>query len=84
MAKTEQSVAQQAGKRQRRSPIGTNDYFRQMRQQAVGQPRPFGSALTAVWSAAAENRRLLQQALHPDVVRSVHTNRQVGACAGTR
>lgn len=77
IAKTEQYVDKKDGKIKRRSPIGKNDYFRQMLQQAVDNQIPFRYALNDVWYASAENMRFIKQDLHKDFVMPVKTNRKL-------
>lgn len=77
IAKTEQYVDKKDSKLKRRSPLGKNEYFRQMLQQAVDNRIPFRYALNDVWYASAENMRFIKQDLHKDFVMPVKTNRKV-------
>ena len=77
IAKTEVYVDKTDGKPKRRSPIGKNEYYRQLLQQAVNNQIPFGTVLNDVWYASAENMRFIKLDLHKDFVMPVKTNRKV-------
>ena len=65
IAKTEHYLDPKDGKDKRRSPVGKNEYYRQMLTQAD------------VWFASAENMRFVKHGLHKEFVMPVKTNRKV-------
>ncbi|MEP7189003.1 MAG: transposase, partial [Roseiflexaceae bacterium] len=81
LAKTEHYIDKKDGKEKRRSPIGKNEYYRTMLQQAVTNHIPFRYVLNDVWFASAENMLFVKQTLHKDFVMPLKTNRKVALSA---
>ena len=77
VAKTEYYTDKKDGKQKRRSPVGKNEYYRQMLQQAVHNQIRFQYALNDVWFASAENMRWVKHTLHKEFVMPIKTNRKV-------
>ncbi len=77
IAKPEQYIEKQDGKPKRRSPIGKNEYYRRLIQQAVTNQIPFRYVLNDVWFAAAENMRFVKETLHTEFIMPIKTNRKV-------
>lgn len=77
IAKTETYTDKKTGKAKRRSPIGKNEYYRQMLQPAVDNQIPFSHVLNDVWYASAEHMRFIKLDLHKDFVMPLKTNRKV-------
>ncbi len=77
IAKTDYYIDKKDGKQKRRSPIGKNDYYRDMIQQAVINQIPFQYVLNDVWFASAENMRFIKQTLRKDFIMPLKTNRKV-------
>ena len=77
VAKTEYYTDKKDGKQKRRSPVGKNEYYRTMLQQAVVNPIPFKYVLNDVWFASAENMRFVKHTLQKDFVMPVKGNRKV-------
>jgi hypothetical protein len=61
IAKTETYIDKKDHKTKRRSPVGKNEYFRQMVQQAADNRIPFQYVLNDVWFASAENMMFIKQ-----------------------
>ncbi len=81
LAKTEHYIDKKDGKPKRRSPLGKNEYYRTMLQQAVTNHIPFRYVLNDVWFASAENMLFVKQTLHTDFVMPLKTNRKVALSA---
>jgi hypothetical protein len=77
IAKTEYYTDKKDGKQKRRSPVGKNEYYRTMLQQAVLNQIPFKYVLNDVWFASAENMRFVKRTLLKDFVMPVKGNRKV-------
>jgi len=77
IAKTEYYLDKKDGQQKRRSPIGKNEYYRTMLQQAVMNQIPFKYVLNDVWFASAENMQFVKQTLHKDFVMPLKANRKV-------
>lgn len=77
IAKTEHYIDKKDGKQKRRSPIGKNEYYRTMVQQAVTNQIPFTYVLNEVWFAAAENMRFIKQTVQKDFIMPLKANRKV-------
>ena len=77
IAKTEQYIDQKTGQEKRRSPVGKNEYYRQMVQQAVINQLRFRYVLNDVWFAAAENMMFVKRTLLKDFVMPIKSNRKV-------
>ena len=77
IAKTEAYLDPKDGKTKRRSPIGKNEYYRTLLQQAVDNQIPFRYVLNDVWYASAENMRFIKQSLHKDFIMPLKANRKV-------
>jgi len=77
VAKTEYYTDKKDGKQKRRSPVGKNEYYRTMLQQAVVNQIPFKYVLNDVWFASAENMRFVKHTLQKDFVMPVKGNRKV-------
>ena len=77
IAKTEHSLDPKDGQDKRRSPIGKNEYYRTMLQQAVTNQIPFQYVLNDIWFASAENMMFVKHALHKDFVMPLKANRKV-------
>lgn len=65
------------GKAQRRSPVGKNDSYRAMLQQAVTNQIPFRYVLNDAWYSSAENMRFVKQTLHKDFIMPLKANRKI-------
>jgi hypothetical protein len=77
IAKTEFYLDKKDGKEKRRSPIGKNEYYRQMLEQAATNQILFKYVLNDVWFAAAENMMFIKHTLEKDFVMPVKTNRKL-------
>ena len=77
IAKTEHYTDKKDGKQKRRSPIGKNEYYRTMIQQAVMNQIPFRYVLNDVWFASAENMRFVKQTVERDFIMPLNANRKV-------
>ncbi len=77
IAKTERYIDKKDGKPKRRSPVGKNEYYRSMIQQAVTNQIPFTYVLNDVWFAAAENMRFIKQTVQKDFIMPLKANRKV-------
>jgi hypothetical protein len=77
IAKTEVYLDPKDGKAKRRSPVGKNEYYRAMLQQAVDNQIPFRYVVNDVWYASAENMRFVKQMLHKDFIMPLKANRKV-------
>lgn len=84
VAKTEYYTDKKDGKVKRRSPVGKNEYYRQMLQQAVQNRIHFTYVLNDVWFASAENMRWVKQTLHKEFVMPIKTNRNVALSLSDR
>lgn len=76
IAKTEVYLDKE-GKAQRRSPVGKNESYRTLLQQAVTNQIPFRYVLNDAWYSSAENMRFVKQTLHKDFLMPLKTNRKV-------
>jgi hypothetical protein len=76
IAKTE-VYFDKGGKAQRRSPIGKNESYRTMLQQAVTNQIPFRYVMNDVWYSSAENMRFVKQILDKDFIMPLKANRKV-------
>lgn len=65
------------GKAQRRSPVGKNESYRAMLQQAVTNQLPFRYVLNDSWYSSAENMRFVKQTLAKDFIMPLKANRKV-------
>lgn len=77
IAKTEEYVDKKDGKTKRRSPIGKNEYFRQMVQQAHTNQIPFRYVLSDVWYASSDNMMCIKHSVGKDFVMPLKANRKV-------
>ncbi len=77
IAKTEVYFDAQSGVAKRRSPIGKNEYYREMLQQAVANQIPFRWVMNDSWYASAENMRFVRRTLHKDFIMPLKANRKV-------
>lgn len=77
IAQTERYLDAKTGKEKRRSPVGKNEYYRQMVQQAVTNQLRFRYVLNDVWFASAENMMFVKQTLLKDFVMPIKSNRKV-------
>jgi hypothetical protein len=84
VAKTEHYTDKKDGKPKRRSPVGKNEYYRQMLQQAVHNQIRFTYVLNDAWFASAENMRWVKHTLHKELVMPIKTNRQVALSLSDR
>jgi hypothetical protein len=84
IAKTEHYIDKKDGKQKRRSPLGKNEYYRTMLQQAVSNHIPFRYVLNDVWFASAENMRFVKQTLQKDFVMPLKANRKVALSAADK
>jgi hypothetical protein len=84
VAKTEYYTDKKDGRVKRRSPVGKNEYYRQMLQQAVHNQIRFHYVLNDVWFASAENMRWVKQTLHKEFVMPIKTNRKVALSLNDR
>ena len=84
IAKTEHYIDKKDGKEKRRSPVGKNDSYRTMLQQAVTNRIPFRYVLNDVWFASAENMVFVKQTLQKDFVMPLKANRKVALSAADK
>jgi hypothetical protein len=84
IAKTETYVDKKDGKTKRRSPIGKNEYFRRMVQQAVTNQIAFRYVLNDVWFASAENMMFIKHTVEKDFVMPLKANRKVALSAADK
>lgn len=84
IAKTEEYIDKKDGKPKRRSPVGKNEYFRQMIQQAVTNQVPFQYVLNDVWFASAENMMFIKHTVKKDFVMPLKANRKVALSASDK
>ena len=77
IAKTEHYIDKKDGKSKRRSPVGKNEYYREMLQQAVTNRILFRYVLNDVWFASAENMQFIKQTVLKDFVMPIKANRKV-------
>jgi hypothetical protein len=84
IAKTEHYVDKKDGKPKRRSPVGKNDYFRTMVQQAATNRIPFQYVLNDVWFASAENMMFIKHTVDKDFVMPLKTNRKLAVSAADK
>ena len=84
VAKTEHYIDKNDGKEKRRSPVGKNESYRTMLQQAVTNHIPFRYVLNDVWFASAENMVFVKQTLHKDFVMPLKPNRKVALSAADK
>ena len=84
VAKTEHYLDKKDGKQKRRCPIGKNEYYRQMTQQAVHNQIRFKYVLNDVWFASAENMRWVKSTLHKEFVMPLKANRKVALSLADR
>jgi hypothetical protein len=84
IAKTETYVDKKDGKTKRRSPIGKNEYFRRMVQQAVTTQISFRYVLNDVWFASAENMMFIKHTAEKDFVMPLKANRKVALSAADK
>ena len=77
IAKTEHYIDPKDGTDKRRSPLGKNEYYRQMLTQAMANQIMFAYVLNDVWFASAENMRFVKHDLHKEFVMPIKTNRKV-------
>ena len=84
IAKTEHYVDKKDGKSKRRSPVGKNDYFRTMVQQAATNRIPFQYVLNDVWFASAENMMFIKHTVEKDFVMPLKTNRKLAVSAADK
>lgn len=77
VAKTDYYIDKKDGKQKRRSPVGKNDSYRAMLQQAVTNRLPFRYVLNDVWFASAENMEFVKQTLTKDFVMPLKANRKI-------
>ena len=76
IAKTEHYIDKKDRKPKRRSPVGKNEYYRTMLQQALTNHIPFRYVLNDVWFASAENMLFVKQTLQKDFVMPIKANRK--------
>ena len=81
IAKTEYYIDKKDAKQKRRSPVGKNEYYREMLQQAVTNAIPFRYVLNDVWFASAENMMFAKHTVRKDFVMPIKTNRKVALSA---
>jgi hypothetical protein len=84
IAKTEHYIDKKDGKEKRRSPVGKNESYRTMLQQAVTNRIPFRFVLNDVWFASAENMVFVKQTLQKDFVMPLKANRKVALNAADK
>jgi DDE superfamily endonuclease len=77
IAKTEVYFDAKSGQAKRRSPVGKNEYYRTMLQQAVDNQIPFRYVMNDSWYASAENMRFVKHTLHKDFIMPLKANRKV-------
>jgi hypothetical protein len=77
IAKTEHYIDKKDGKPKRRSPVGKNEYYRSMIQQAVTNQVPFQYVLNDIWFASAENMRFVKQTVERDFIMPIKANRKL-------
>lgn len=76
IAKTE-VYFDKAGRAQRRSSVGKNEYYRTMLQHAVTNQIPFRYVMNDIWYSSAENMRFVKQTLPKDFIMPLKANRKV-------
>ena len=81
IAKTEKDSDKKDGKTKRRSPVGKNQYFRDLAQQAVANQIPFRYVLNDVWFASADTMMFIKHTLDKDFVMPLKANRKVARSA---
>jgi DDE superfamily endonuclease len=84
IAKTEHYIDKKDGKPKRRSPVGKNDHFRTMIQQAASNRIPFQYVLNDVWFASAENMMFIKHTVEKDFVMPLKTNRKLAVSAADK
>jgi hypothetical protein len=84
IAKTDHYVDKKDGKSKRRSPVGKNDSFRTMVQQAATNRIPFQYVLNDVWFASAENMMFIKHTVDKDFVMPLKTNRKLAVSAADK
>jgi hypothetical protein len=84
IAKTEHYVDKKDGKSKRRSPVGKNEYFRTLVQQAAINRIPFQYVLNDVWFASAENMMFIKHTVAKDFVMPLKTNRKLALNAADK
>ncbi len=77
IAKTEVYFDPKSGKAKRRSPVGKNESYRTMLQQAVDNQIPFRYVMNDSWYASAENMRFVKHTLRKDFIMPLKANRKV-------
>ena len=77
IAKTEHYTDPKDGKEKRRSPVGKNQYCRELIAQAVHNQIRFQYILTDVWFASAENMCFIRHEVDKHLVMPLKTNRKV-------
>jgi hypothetical protein len=77
IAKTEVYLDAKSGIAKRRSPIGKNDYYRALLQQAIANQIPFRYVMNDVWYGSAENMRFVKHTLQKDFIMPLKANRKV-------
>lgn len=77
IAKTEHYVDKQDGKPKRRSPVGKNEDYRAMVQQAVSNQIAFKDVLNDGWFASAENMRFVKQTVQKAFMMPIKANRKL-------
>ena len=77
VAKTEHYLDKKDGRPKRRSPVGKNEHYQGLAQQAVTNQIPFKYVLNDVWYASAENMMFVKHTLHKEFIMPLKANRQV-------
>lgn len=77
IAKTEVYIDTKSGVAKRRSPVGKNEYYRQMLQQASANQIPFRYVMNDSWYASAENMRFVRHTLQKDFIMPLKANRKL-------
>ncbi len=77
ISKTEVYIDAKSGQAKRRSPVGKNEYYRTMLQQALDNEIPFRYVMNDVWYASAENMRFVKHTLDKDFIMPLKANRKV-------
>ncbi len=77
ISKTEVYIDAKSGQAKRRSPVGKNEYYRTMLQQALDNEIPFRYVMNDVWYASAEKMRFVKHTLDKDFIMPLKANRKV-------
>src|SRR5919202_2563604 len=80
VTKTETVIDKKTGKEKKKSAVTKNEHYRSMLRACVKNHIPFRYVLNDIWFAAADNMKLIKNALHKDFVMPLKSNRTVALC----